>query len=102
MITTPLKRNGQIQLFGIRYSTKAKFTAQDGYDYPIDRGCVKIDTLYTLSLVKEIVKELNQRYPNYDFLQFLMEIVRRDDIAKPLLKIDLTFVDDIVKRVLSL
>jgi hypothetical protein len=102
MTTVPLKRNGHIQLFGIRYKTIATFTALDGYDYPIDRGFVKINTLYTLSLVKEITKELNEKYPRYRFLHWAMGNPPQEDITKPLLKLDLSFVDDLVAKLLSL
>jgi hypothetical protein len=102
MTVVPLKRNGQIQLFGIRYATIATFTARDGYDYPIDRGFVQTKTLYTLPLAKEITKTLNEKYPQYRFLHWAMGNPPQEDISKPLLKLDLSFLDDLVAKVLSL
>jgi hypothetical protein len=102
MTTVPLKRNGHIQLFGIRYKTIATFTALDGYDYPIDRGFLQTKTLYTLPLVKEITKTLNEKYPQYRFLHWAMGNPPQEDISKPLLKLDLSFIDDLVAKVLNL
>lgn len=102
MTVVPLKNNGQLQLFGIIYSTIATFTAEDGYDYPIDRGFVKTKDVYTLTLVKEITKALNEKYPEYHFLHWQMAYPPKEDISKPLLKVDLSFVDDLVTKVLNL
>lgn len=99
---TPLDRNGQIQLFGIRYATKATFTAQDGYDYPLDRGYLKTKDVYTLPLVKEIVKTLNEKHPQYKFIQFPMRYPPKDPVTKPLLKLDLSFIEDLIAKVLNL
>jgi hypothetical protein len=101
MKVIPLKRNGHIQLFGVRYKTMATFTAQDGYDYPIDRGFVKTKHVYTLTLVKEITKTLNEKYPQYRFLHWAMGNPPQEDISKPLLKLDLSFIDDLVAKILS-
>jgi hypothetical protein len=102
MTVVPLDRNGQIQLFGIRYATIATFKSQDGYDYPIERGYLKTKDVYTLPLVKEIVKTLNEKYPQYKFIQFPMRYPPKDPVTKPLLRLDLSFIEDLIPKVLNL